>query len=194
MAFENLLMSVEESAQEKEQELKKKAGQLAEEIRTGARKEAEAIQERAVREAERSATIERNKQLYLARGGIRQRILKSREKIFAAAFDEAKQQLSRLREDPAYPATFARLAREATGAMGGAAFRVHVDPRDLELCTKTLASLGVRCEVLPDIMSAGGLVVSSPDGFVTIANTVESRLERARERRRLSVYTALFGD
>lgn len=194
MAYENLLMSVEESAQEKEQELKKKAGQLAEEIRTRAKKEAEAIQERAVREAERSATIERNKQLYLARGGIKQRILKSREKIFAAAFDEAKQQLSRLREDPAYPAIFSRLAREATGAMGGAELRVHVDPRDLELCTKTLAALGIRCEVLPDIRSAGGLAVSSPDGFVMIANTVESRLERARERRRLSVYTALFGD
>lgn len=193
MAYENLLRSVEESAQEKEQEIRKKAGQQAGEIRAEATREAEAVQERAIREAERSAAVERNKQLYLARGEIKQRLLKSREKIFAAAFDEAEKQLSRLRQDPAYPAVFERLAREATGAMGGTVFSVHIDRRDLDLCTGTLAALGIRCEVLPDIESAGGLVVSSPDGLVTISNTVESRLERAREKKRLSVYAALFG-
>ena len=109
MAYENLLMSVEESAQEKEQEVRKKAGQLAGEIRAEATREAE---------AERSAAVERNKQPYLARGEIKQRALRSREKIFAAAFNETEKQLSRLRQDPAYPAVFERLAREATGAMG----------------------------------------------------------------------------
>ncbi len=194
MAYENLLRSVEESAQEKEQEVRKKAAQLAGEIRAEATREAEAVQERAIREAERSAAVERNKQLYLARGEIKQRALKSRERIFGAAFNEAEKQLSQLRQDPAYPLVFERLAREATGAMGRTAFTVHVDRRDLDLCTKALKGLGIRCEILPDIESAGGLVVSSPDGLVTISNTVESRLERAREKKRLSVYAALFGD
>ena len=73
------------------------------------------------------------------------------------------------------------------------AFRIHVDRRDLDLCTRTLVTLGIRCEALTDIESAGGLVVSSLDGLVMISNTVESRLERAREKKRLSVYAALFG-
>ena len=193
MAYENLLKSVEDSAQERERELKERAKQLAEEIRSDAKKEAEAIRERAIREAERSAAVERNKQLYLARAEIKEQALKTREEVFSAAFREAEKRLSRLRGDKQYPAIFFRLAREATGAMAGTAFRVHVDPMDLDLCTRTLAALGVRCEILPDIESAGGLVVSSPDGLVKVSNTVESRLERVRERRRLGIYATLFG-
>jgi V/A-type H+-transporting ATPase subunit E len=193
MAYENLLRSVEESAQEKEQEIKRKAGQLAEKICTEAAKEADAIRVRAVREAERSAAIERNRQLFLARGEIRQRALNSREEIFAAAFDAAERQLSQLRESSAYPEVFARLTHEATGAMQGEVFQVHIDPRDRDLCAKTLATPGSRYEVLTDIESAGGLVISSPDGRVVIANTIESRLARAREKKRFEVYAALFG-
>jgi len=194
MAYENLLRSVEESAEERERELRDNAQKQAQEIRARAKKEAEGIQELSIREAEKSAVTERHKMLYLAKGVIKEQGLKSREEVLHAAFDQAKQRLAGLREDRNYPAIFERLAREAIGAMGKSPFLVHIDKRDLELSRKTFAALGIRCEILPDLECAGGLVVSSPDGLVTLSNTIESRLERIQESRKLEIYDILSGD
>ncbi|MDD1690247.1 MAG: hypothetical protein LUQ66_06260 [Methanoregula sp.] len=193
MAYENLLKSVEESAQERQKELFGKASQQAGEIRSAAKRQAEEIQEIAVKEAEKSASIERNKQLYLTKGEIKEQSLRMREKVFDAAFEKATGQLSGLRQDKKYPAVFETLAREVTGAMGGQPFRVHVDRRDEELCKKTLAALDIRCDVLTDIQCMGGLVASSPDGLIRISNTIESRLERIREHKKLEIHAILAG-
>jgi V/A-type H+-transporting ATPase subunit E len=193
MAYEKLLKSVEESAGEREQELREKARSAAEQIRADARKQAEEIQENAIRGAQRSATIERNKMLYVEKGQIKEKAIKSREKVFLAAFDEARQQLARLRQDPKYPVVFEKLAREAVSAMGETPFHIHVDKQDQDLCKKTLSAMGVRCEILTDIQCTGGLVASSPDGLIRISNTLESRLERIREHRKLEIYAILSG-
>ena len=193
MAYENLLKSVEESALEKERELQKKAKKQAEEIRSAAKKQAEEIQRRTIQEAETSAAIERNKQLFLAKGAIKEQALKSREKVFEAAFEAAGQRLSRLRQDDTYPSVFRRLAEETTSAMGESPFVIHVDQRDLDLCKNTLAAMKISCEIRTDLECMGGLVASSPDGHITISNTIESRLERVREHKRLEIYAVLAG-
>jgi V/A-type H+/Na+-transporting ATPase subunit E len=193
MAYENLLKSVEESAQERQRELFEKAAKQAGEIRSEAKKQSEEIQDIAIKEAEKSASIERNKQLYLTKGEIKELSLRMREKIFDAAFDKARGQLSTLRQDKKYPAIFEQLAREATGAMSGQPFLVHVDKRDEELCKKILESMKVRCDILTDIQCMGGLVASSPDGLIRISNTIESRLERIREHKKLEIHAILSG-
>ena len=193
MAYENLLKSVEESAQDRERELREKAKKQAGEIRAEAKKQAEEIEKDAVKEAEKSAAIERNKLMYLTKGEIKEQGLRVREKVFAAAFEAAGLRLSELRQDKKYPAIFEKLAREATGAMGERPFVVHVDRRDEELCKKTLGALNIRCEVLTDIQCMGGLVASSPDGLITISNTIESRIERIKEHKRLEIYAILSG-
>ena len=63
MPYENLLKSVEESAEEKERELREGAQKQADAIRSEAKKLAEEIQVRTVQEAENAAQIERNKQV-----------------------------------------------------------------------------------------------------------------------------------
>ena len=193
MAYENLLKSVEESAQETEREIRTKAQKQADDIRTTAKTEAEEIRKRILDEAKVSATIERNKQLYLAKGAIKEQALKSREKIFEVAFLAAEQKLSRLREEADYPAIFARLAEETIHTMGGTPFVLHVDRRDLDLCKKTLEVIRVKCEIRDDIECMGGLVASSPDDLVSISNTVESRLLRVREHKRMEIFHILAG-
>jgi V/A-type H+/Na+-transporting ATPase subunit E len=193
MAYENLLKSVEESAQEKERELRAQAQHQADKIRSAAKKQAQEIQEHTIQEAEHSVAIERNKQLYLAKGAVKEQALISREKVFEAAFEAAGQQLARLRQDETYPAVFRRLAEETTSAMGETPFVIHVDKRDLALCKKTLDAMKVSCEILSDLESMGGLMASSLDGLATIANTFESRLARVREHKRLEIYKILSG-
>jgi V/A-type H+-transporting ATPase subunit E len=195
MAFENLLKSVEESAQEKERELREKARITTESIRSDAKRRAQEIEQTYIAEAERSAETERNKELFLARGEIRALQSGNRLQVFEAAFTEARRQLKSVRQGPEYPAIFDRLVREAIAAIGEQGnIRIHVDPEDAELCRTTAAALQVSCEIVADLSSMGGLVVSSADDAVIVSNTFESRLLRAEEHRQLELYAILAGD
>ena len=98
-----------------------------------------------------------------------------------------------MRQHPGYPGIFEKLVHEAIGAVGEDRFSVHIDKRDEEILRKSLSAMQVSCEVFTDLECAGGLVVSSPDGTVVISNTIESRLERAQERKKHDIYSVLFG-
>ena len=193
MAYETLLKSVEESAEEKERELLQNAQKQADEIRQEARKLAKEVEERLVKEAEKTAGIERNKQLYLAKGKLKEQALIAREKMFETAFEQAGNRLSSLRQDEKYPSIFRHLCEETIRAIGKGMVVVHIDPRDLDLCKKTLEIVHISCEIHSDLDCIGGLTVSSPDGKITISNTIESRLERVREHKRREIYATLFG-
>ena len=194
MAYEDLLKSVEESAQEKEQELRKKAAVAIEGIKERAKKQAEATRQAQVDEANRSITTERNKILYLEKARSKEELIKTREAAFERAFFEAEARLKDLRADPNYPVVFEKLLREAASTTGDDPFIIHVDPRDDALCKKILATLRLKGEIRADLTTAGGMVISQYNDTVTISNTVESRLERAKEHNRHTIHAILSGD
>ena len=196
MAFENLLRSVEESAQEKERELREKARITVESIRYEAKNRAKEIEQTYIADAEHSAETERNKELSLTKGELRALQTGSRQEVFKAAFTEARRQLSGVRQGPEYPAIFGRLVREAIHAIGTekGTLRIRIDPRDDELCRKTIGTLQFPCEIVTDLSGMGGIVVSSADDEVIVSNTFESRLLRAEEHCKLEIYAILRGD
>jgi V/A-type H+-transporting ATPase subunit E len=194
MAYEDLLKSVEESAAEKERELRRKAAVTIDEIKVRAKKQADSVRQAHTEEAGKSLVAERNKQLYLVKAENKEALIKTRETAFERAFAGAEARLRNLRTDPKYPLIFEKLLREAAGAMGGEAYTVHVDPRDEALCEKTLAALQIQGEILPDLQTAGGVVLSLAGNAVVISNTVESRLLRAKEHNRHTVHAILSGD
>lgn len=193
MAYEDLLKSVEESAQEREQELRKKTAVAVGGIRERAKKQAGEIRQAKVAEAVRSVTTERNKMLYLEKAKNKEALIHAREAVFEAAFRSAEDRLKDLRNDRKYPVAFEKLLREATSTVGDETCVVHVDPRDEALCKSLLPSLSLRGEVRADIETAGGIIISQHDGTVLISNTIESRLERAREHNRHTVHAILTG-
>lgn len=194
MAYEDLLKSVEESAREKEQELRNRQIAAVEEIRARAKKQAGIVRQGHLDEAVKTITAERNKLLYLTKAENKENLIRVRETAFEQAFAETKRRLASLRTDPEYPAVFEKLFREAAGAMGDGAFVVHIDPRDETLGKRTLAALGFSAEIRTDITTSGGVVAASRDESVVIKNTVESRLERARELKRKEIHAILFGE
>lgn len=194
MAFEDLLKSVEESAQEKEQELRNRAAGAVDETRNRAKHQAEVIRKAHIDEANKSITTERNKLLYLTKAENKEQLIRVREASFENAFREAESRLAGLRADPKYPEIFEKLLREAAGAVGNQVFTVHIDPKDEVLCKKTLAALEFKGIVSADLTTAGGVVVSLPGNSIVISNTVESRLLRARELRRIEIHAILSGD
>jgi V/A-type H+-transporting ATPase subunit E len=193
MAYEDLLKSVEESAHEKELELRNRGAASVAEIKARAKKQAEAIRQAHLDEAGRSITTERNKLLYLTKAENKELLIRTRETLFERAFTGAESRLGNLRSDPEYPAVFEKLLTEAAGSLGGPAIVIHIDPRDEALCKKTLATQGMSAEIRSDITTAGGVVVSLPDNTVVISNTVESRLQRVQEHKKKEIHAILTG-
>ena len=193
MAYEDLLKSVEESAHEKELELRNREAAAVDEIKARAKKQAGAIRQAHLDEAGRSIATERNKLLYLTKAENKELLIKTRETAFDRAFAEAESRFRDLRSDPEYPAVFESLLKEAAGSLGGLAFVVHIDPRDEALCKKTLIALTLSSEIRADITTAGGVIASLPDNSVVISNTVESRLLRAKEHKRKEIHAILTG-
>jgi vacuolar-type H+-ATPase subunit E/Vma4 len=194
MAYENLLKSVEESAQEKERELREKAQSAVQIISEDTKNQSAAIQQSLLAEAKKAATIEKNKRIYLTKGENKEKLIKTKEAIFSTAFGDAEQRLSHVRKDPKYPDILKNLTREAVGALGGETFRIHIDKRDEKLIKKILSELHLSGEVIADLQCSGGLVVTTQNGSVKISNTLESRLERVKEQKKLEIYAVLYGD
>jgi V/A-type H+-transporting ATPase subunit E len=193
VAYEDLLKSVEESAHEKELELRTRSAAVAGEIKARAQKQAGDIRKAHLDEAERSITTERNKAHYLINAENKELLIKVRETAFERAFSGAEARLRGLRSDPKYPAVFEKLLKEAAGTPGDEAFVVHIDPRDEELCKKTLSHLHLSSEIRTDLVTEGGVVLSLPDNSVVISNTVESRMQRAKELKRKEIHAILAG-
>lgn len=194
MAYENLLKSVEESAQEREHEIREKARIAIEEISKDAKNQEAMIQQALLDEAVKSALIEKNKFIYLTKNENKKKLIAAKETIFLEAFGGAQEKLALLRDTADYPAIFKKLTMEAVGTLGGEKFRIHVDKRDEALIRKILAEMNMPGEVYTDVTCAGGLVASTLDESVKISNTLESRLERAKEQKKLEVYAVLFGE
>ena len=194
LAYENLLKSVDESAQERERELLENARVTIESLKKKAREQAELIRQSQISDAEKSASVEKNKLMYIAGAENKALLITVREQLFSSAITEAELRLSDLRNRPEYPDIFKKLTVDAAGALGADTFHAHVDKRDEVLCRKTLASLNLHADIIPDLASVGGLVACLPDRSVIISNTVESRLERAKERKKLEIYSILSGD
>ena len=194
MAYENLLKSVEESAQEKERELREKARNIVQVISEDAKSQATMIQQSILAESKKTATIEKNKLIYLTKGENKEKLIKTKEAIFSTAFGDADKRLSNVRKDPKYPEILKNLTREAVGALGGETFRIHIDKRDEKLIKKILSELHLSGEVIADLTCSGGLVVSTQNESIKISNTIESRLERAKEQKKLEIYAVLNGD
>ncbi|MDO9323959.1 MAG: V-type ATP synthase subunit E [Methanoregula sp.] len=194
VAYENLLKSVDESAQERERELVEKARVTIESVGKNAREQAEQIRQLLIADAKKATVIEKNKLMYLVKAENKANLIRIRQHLFSSAFAEAKLRLAPLRNRPEYPEIFNKLTADAAGALGTDTFHVHVDKRDEELCRKTITALQLHAEIIPDLDSAGGLVACLPDRSVIITNTVESRLERAQELKKQEIYSILSGD
>jgi V/A-type H+-transporting ATPase subunit E len=194
MAYENLLKSVEESAQEKEGDLREKARTAVQQISEDAKNQVTMIQQSLLAEAKKAATVEKNKLLYLTKGENKEKLIKTKEAIFSTAIEAAGQRLSHMRKDPKYPEILKNLTIEAVGAVGGDAFRIHIDKRDANLIKKILFELNLSGEIVEDLLCSGGLVVSARNESINISNTLESRLDRVKEQKKLQIYSILHGD
>lgn len=194
MDYESLMRSMEASADEKKREVIEKARREASAIVEDARANAAEIEKTHLLRATEAAVRDRNRSLYLARSEVKREIAGIKHEMFNRAFVGARTRLASMRDNNGYIVRFKKMAEEAASALGSHEIVLQVDKRDEALCRSAMPSNEHVYDIRPDIESIGGLNASTPDGKVVVLNTTESRLETARERLKMEVFSALFGD
>ena len=193
MTYEELMASIDAAAAERKREIGEKARAEAEGIRKEALGRAASLRGEAMALAERRVAAEREMMLSRVRQEVKLELLKRKNGIADRAFRAARDRMLALRGSSSYRGIARRLTEEAIGLAGGTDLVFHVDPRDRALFEGILADLGRNSEIATDIETAGGLAVSSRDGRFLVTNTLESRLDRARDLLKGEIFSTLGG-
>ncbi|HYC20365.1 MAG TPA: V-type ATP synthase subunit E family protein [Candidatus Bathyarchaeia archaeon] len=194
MTYENLIASMEAGTEKSITGVMQKAHQEAEEIKRSADAKAEAIKASYLDEAQKSAETERNKLIYNVKAENKMRIIKEKDAVIQRAFLGAKKRLENFRDHTNYKENFKTMLEEAVRELEDEQVRLHIDPRDETLCRQVLGEIGRNSEIVTDLTSTGGLSVSTKDGKIVVSNTIESRLNKAKELLKRDVFSTLFGE
>lgn len=193
MAYEELIHSMEMDAELRIYEVRAAAQALVDETLETARRQADEIRAGYTAEAERRIEVERHQRLYRTREDLKADLARVREELLQGAIATARESLARQRDQSGYPDVLGQLVREALETLGEDGARVHVDPRDEATVRGLLAHLSDGLSVIPDLETAGGVVVESADGRIRVDNTFDTRLVRAGEVHRQELYGGHFG-
>ena len=193
MPYEQLIESVEVSAEERVKELKEKAYRQSMEIRKEAQGKDETIRRKHLDAAKRAVVVERNKSIAKVKEETRMQLIHAKDDVYQKACSEAKKILSSAREHANYEKIFSKMLKEAVLELEGEEIQLHIDKRDESLCKKLLPELNLNCEIIPDLTCAGGLNAGTKDQKFIIFNTIESRFEKAKVLLRLDLFAALYG-
>lgn len=193
MVYEELVNSMQEAAEQNNRETIERAARQVVEIISDAEKQAAEIRHRQMEERVRQAEVERNRQTYLATEEVKTATSHVKEQLLQDAFEAAAEVLSGIRSEPEYAALFERLLTEAVREVRGQEFIFRIDPRDRDLCNRIIQDHQLSGIIKPDLQSAGGLVVCSSDERIMVHNTIESRLDRAKDVYRMDILQELTG-
>lgn len=193
MSIEDILQALDDQCREECQEIFKRAEEEAKKILDKAQGDADDIRKARVTKVRAEAESESTSILYSARLRSKNTMISAKEQIAEKAMAKAEERLQDLRSRTDYAAILEGLIGEGLTRIGGRV-SVHVDPADKELAESLLEKMGIDYALKNDIHAIGGAVISDEDGKVMIINTVEERLNRAREKLRMQVSGILFGE
>ena len=181
----------------------------AERILSRARGEAALVIEQAKKEANKQAGQLRERMreetarecariLSQSRIEARKIMRSAREKAIKMILAKAEEQLGKIRENPGYPQIFNRLADEGIQLLGQDRVELGVPPSDRPLAEAYIRDRGSVppvCTLSPrPIMTAGGVVVSTPGNMIKVNNTVEARLARMEREIAAGISRILFDE
>ncbi len=193
MSIEQLIESVEVSADERIMEMKEKAYRQSVEIRKGAEGKDEAIKKKHLDAVKKTVEVERNKLLAKIKEETRMQFTRTKDEVYKKAFSEAQKILSLARTHADYEDNFRKMLQEVVLEIEGEDIQLHIDKRDENLCKKLLSELKLNCEVVTDITCAGGLNANTKDGRFIVFNTIESRIEKVKALLKPEIFTTLYG-
>ncbi|MDZ4655789.1 MAG: V-type ATP synthase subunit E [Coriobacteriia bacterium] len=180
MAIEDIFKALDEQADAECREFIRVAEGQAEAILAEATAEADRIQEHKLQAAEQVVRQKAGKTVNTAKLDNKKQLTAVREHVVQQVYDDSAARLAGVRSTKEYKDVFAALAKEALDGVGGDCV-MQVDPADATLAEQVAKDSRVNCEIVTDITTSGGMLVSSEKGRVLRSNTFESRLAKSRE-------------
>ena len=193
MSLEDILLALDEECREECQAIFNRSQKDAKELVQKAQTEADEIREARLGRVKTEAESEASSIIYSAHLKAKNSVIRAREEAAERALEKAEHKLGDLRSRDDYPSILEGLIREGISIVAGKAI-VHVDARDRDTAAALLDQTGVEYELASDIETIGGAVISGGEEKVKVINTVEERLNRARDKLRMQVYEILFGE
>ena len=194
MKYDHLIQAIEDGAEEKLRDFMESKGREIREIQERAEKESAQVRKDLLTETERRIDIEKNKKIYSAREQTKDHLTRARQEACLQVFHEADVRLSSIRSNSSYEVFFKEVLSEIILSLDSEKIRLHIDKKDEALCRQLIKGTGKELEIVTDLTTNGGLNGSTPDGKVIIRNTIEDRLDRAKERMNVVVFSGLYGD
>jgi V/A-type H+-transporting ATPase subunit E len=192
MNLDEMLRILEEEGQKQCEIVTKDGEAQAAKILEEAEEEARKIKEQELEKVLASLQTERAKILNEARLFVKRQIIQAKEEFIQKAFSEAKKKLNEIRKSKDYKTIFKNLLNEAMEGIEGK-IMVDVDKEDEKVAREVLSDSGLGYELYTSLTSLGGLKVSTPDGRITLTNTIDTRLEKGRQLLKTEIMTTLFG-
>jgi vacuolar-type H+-ATPase subunit E/Vma4 len=187
-----ILTEAREEAEVMQEEAKAKATAIHKRAQEQAASERKAILDRASQDAERLRS-QANATAQLKARSVQ---LEHREKLLDSVFEEARKQLSAVKDRSDYKAIAAMLAREALTQLNARQAEIQAD----EATQKALNLNDLAKELNGQFSMAGkleegtGVVVTASGGKLYYDNTLETRLSRLQGALRSAVYKVLMGE
>lgn len=191
MAIEDILKALEDQAQADIDSVMTEAEEHAKLIISEAEDEARRVHDHYTHQVEKVAESKATKSVNAAKLESKMIVSASKGDGLQSVFDVARERLAAIHDSSDYAVLFEALAREAFAGLEGDLV-VHVGSADVGLAHDVVASAGVLATVLGDLESAGGLVVEADGGRIIRRNTLEDRLDRARQLTESEVAKVLF--
>ena len=193
MALEDILGALEEKAMVRVEAIQAEAEQRVVEITAEVDKDAARTRRVRMKKVEDAVRSESTAIVYSASLKAKNELIRAQEETVDQAFRLAEKRLAELNKDQSYPDILRVLLEEVLEIFEGEAV-LHIRPDDRSLVESMMADRQRQYRISETPLTAsGGLVASSPNGEVTVSNTFESRLDRARDKLRLEISNALFG-
>jgi V/A-type H+-transporting ATPase subunit E len=194
LALNDILKALEDKAETRISAIEREAELRVQEILSEVEKEAARTRRARLKKIEDQIHSEATAAVYSAQLKAKNRLIKAQEETVDEAFKHAEVKLAELDRQQDYPQVLEVLLDECLEFFPTGEVLVATRPQDRATVEKMLTDRGRPYRVSDTPLDAsGGLIVSSPDGQITVSNTFESRLERARDHLRLEISKALFG-
>lgn len=193
MALEDILRALEDKATVRVEAIQVEAEQRVVEITAEVEKDAARTRRVRMKKVEDAVRSESTAIVYSASLKAKNELIRAQEETVDEAFRLAEKRLAELNKDQSYPAILGTLLDEVLEFFEGEAV-LQVRPEDRSPVESMMADRQRQYRISETPLTAsGGLVASSPNGEVTVSNTLESRLDRARDKLRLEISNTLFG-
>jgi V/A-type H+-transporting ATPase subunit E len=175
------------------QEAKKKAKEIMDE----ARKEAEERKAKLIEQGKRELDKLKEQEIVKIKMEFKKRLYSYEWSLISSLISRSVSIIERIRDQKEdYRRYLLTSLTSALNLISDEEVVVHVDERDLNIIEDLIRTMQTskKIKIVPDITTAGGLVVTSKDGLKEINETVEARLKLKNQVIREKLYNFLFGD